>query len=237
MARTIVPSGPTGPHSRLLTPTQAQAPPVEDGHPRDEPGVDAALWLRSPDLVGAAAWARMRPSLVGTVRARRAARTLAPHPALRLSFENRDTIRWQAQEVARIDRLERPEDLAEELARYAVLTPGDRATLCATLIIGIDDAEERAQRQPMLAEAAHHLRLAAVLPPGESAPGRANTDLADGHRGRPGGVHFLRFTLPPGLHRRLLRGDALAVVCDHPSARFAMPLPPATLAALREDLS
>lgn len=60
-------------------------------------------------------------------------------------FENRDTVRYQVLEMLRTEQIVREADIQHELDTYNELI-GPPGTLCATLLIGIDDEDERNQK-------------------------------------------------------------------------------------------
>ena len=194
-----------------------------------------AARLRSTDLLGARAWTALRAQSIEAARQHRRGRTIELDARMRLQFEDHETIRWQMQEVVRIERLECPLGIAQEFEHYAHLLPDGETTLCATLFIEIPDAEQRNAELPALAEAAHrcYLRLAGAAT--DVIGARANADLPDAHLGRPSAVHFLRFDLSPRQRDALLAGTPMAVGCDHPACRVERPLASSMLAALRRD--
>ncbi len=57
-------------------------------------------------------------------------------------FENRDTVRYQVQEMMRVEKLVREADIVHELDTYNELL-GGAGELGCTLLIGIDDEAER----------------------------------------------------------------------------------------------
>jgi hypothetical protein len=60
-------------------------------------------------------------------------------------FENRDTMRYQVQEMMRAERIVKEADILHELATYNELLGGPGQLGC-TLLIGIDDPDERARK-------------------------------------------------------------------------------------------
>ncbi len=83
-------------------------------------------------------------------RAQRRAQILAIKAARRIVvgewfvflFENRDTVRYQVQEMVRAEKIVREADIQHELDTYNELLHGDGKLGCA-LLISIDDREER----------------------------------------------------------------------------------------------
>ena len=66
-----------------------------------------------------------------------------------LVFENVDTMRWQVQEMARVERMLRDEQIAHEVATYNELIPGDDE-LSATLFVELDSQEKLREWLPKL---------------------------------------------------------------------------------------
>ncbi len=62
--------------------------------------------------------------------------------ALTFLFENRDTVRYQVQEMMRTERIVKEADIAHEMRTYNELL-GKEGELGCTLLIGIDDEAER----------------------------------------------------------------------------------------------
>lgn len=60
-------------------------------------------------------------------------------------FENRDTVRYQVQEMTRVEKLVKEADIQHELDTYNELLGGEAEIGC-TLLIGIDDEAERTQK-------------------------------------------------------------------------------------------
>jgi hypothetical protein len=60
-----------------------------------------------------------------------------------LLFENRETVRYQILEMIRVEQIVKEADIRHEIDTYNELI-GPPGSLCATLLIGIDDEAERA---------------------------------------------------------------------------------------------
>ena len=79
-------------------------------------------------------------------------------------FENRETVRYQVLEMMRTEQIVKEADILHELETYNELV-GPKGTLCATLLIGIDDEQERAEKLSAWLGLLDHLY--AKLPSGE----------------------------------------------------------------------
>ncbi len=166
--------------------------------------------------------------------AHRRARSLALGPALWLQFEDELTVRWQIQEVLRLERCADPQLVQDEVATWSHLVP-DGTQWKATLLIGLPDAAERAERIGRLSEAAQSIWV--QVGSRWRVVASANEDLPDRHAGRASGVHFLRFQLPETMRAALIGGAGARIGCDHPGAGFEVPMPAALLARLARDLT
>jgi hypothetical protein len=159
-------------------------------------------------------------------------RRVALGPLMTLLFENRDTVRFQIQEMLRVERIVRPDKIQEEIAVYNELLPGP-LEVAATLFIEVTDL---AEVQPTLDRfigldepGKLVLRVAERECPALFAPGQSRED-------RISAVHYVRFALGEE-GRRDLEAHARAALCvDHGGYRAEAVLGPETIEELREDL-
>lgn len=94
------------------------------------------------DIVDYQTWSDQRESRLEGILETKRTRRIHVGPHLTFLFENRDTIRWQVQEMMRVERIVRERDIQHELDTYNELLgkPGD---LGCTLLIEIDDPADR----------------------------------------------------------------------------------------------
>ena len=164
------------------------------------------------------------------------ARRIEIGPFVTLVFENRDTIRFQIQEMARIEKLLSDEAIEAELAAYNPLIP-DPGHLSATLFIELTSKADLMEWLPKLVgiERAVQLRL-----------GGADGDVIasipeEAHEAQltreeiTASVHYVRFALTPEQIERFVAGPASLAV-DHPAYQHATELSDATRTALADDL-
>jgi hypothetical protein len=85
---------------------------------------------------------QLRPLAMAAKAARR---VVLAEGVLTFLFENRDTMRYQVQEMIRAERIVKEADILHELATYNELLGGPGQLGC-TLLIGIDDPAERARK-------------------------------------------------------------------------------------------
>jgi len=127
---------------------------------------------------------QIRPGLLEAKRIRR----VQHGPALTLLFENRDTVRYQVQEMMRIEQIIREADIQHELDTYNELL-GEAGELGCTLLIGLEDEEERNQKLAAWQGLLEHIFL--VLDDGTRV--RATWDERQAGRGRLSSVQYLKF--------------------------------------------
>ena len=181
------------------------------------------------------AYARERPQFRARVMAHKQDRTLHLGEHVTLLFEDELTIRYQVQEMLRVERIFEEAGIQDELDAYNPLIP-DGANWKATMLIEYPDVEER---QRMLArligiedrawvQVEGHARVYAV----------ADEDIERENDEKTSSVHFLRFELDQVMAGAVKRGARLAVGVDHPQYRAAIDdLPPASRSSLASDLN
>ena len=129
---------------------------------------------------------------------------------LTLLFENRETVRYQIQEMMRIERIVRPQDIAHEVATYNELIPA-QGELCATLLIEYETPAERDVKLRELLGLEQHLWL--------DVPGAGRTCAIFDERqiatDRISSVQYIKFKLTEAQMSGFLSGAA--IVSDHPA--------------------
>jgi len=194
-----------------------------------------AALLTPADLLSLEQYARERASIRSRMIDYRTARRLHLGPDCTWSFEDRETVRYQVQEMLRTERIFEAAGIAEELAAYNPLIPDGR-NLKATLLIEYPDPKERARRLSELRgiEDQSWLRVAGH----EVVHAIADEDLERSNDEKTSAVHFLRFELTPAMIASLKAGAVLAAGIDLPAYRQVVdPVPETLRAALLGDLS
>jgi hypothetical protein len=95
------------------------------------------------EILDLTAYEKARPGIREAMLAVKAPRRVHLGGALTFLFENRDTVRYQVQEMVRAERMVDEDAIAHELETYNELL-GRRGELGAALLIEIDDPAERA---------------------------------------------------------------------------------------------
>jgi len=180
------------------------------------------------------AYARERPQFRAKVMAHKKNRTVQLGEHLTLIFEDELTIRYQVQEMLRIERIFEEEGIREELNAYNPLVPDGR-NLKATMMLEYPDPEERSRRLGELIgvgdkvwiQVEAHERVRAV----------ADEDLERENEEKTSSVHFLRFELTEAMAQALKKGADLAIGVDHLRYTGKLEAPSGVRDALVKDLA
>jgi hypothetical protein len=181
------------------------------------------------------AYARARNDFRSRVIEHKKTRTLPLGANVTLIFEDELTMRYQVQEMLRVEKIFEEAGIQDEIDAYNPMIP-DGGNWKATMMIEYPDVEER---QRMLAklvgiEDRVWVRVAGFAP----VHAIADEDLDRSTDEKTSAVHFLRFELDANMRQALKAGAAVAAGVDHAQYRATVdPLPPAAIAALLQDLS
>jgi uncharacterized protein DUF3501 len=186
------------------------------------------------DLMTLEAYARERAQFRARVMAHKRNRTVRLGEHLTLIFEDELTVRYQVQEMLRVERIFEEEGIQSELDAYNPLVPDGR-NLKATMMVEYPDADERRRRLAELIgiedkvwiQVQAHDRVWAI----------ADEDLERENEQKTSAVHFLRFELSEEMAQALKSGAGLAIGVDHPSYQVRLQAPPAVRDALSKDLA
>jgi hypothetical protein len=101
--------------------------------------------VRREEILDYVTWNEKRTDLQPAILESKRKRRVHLGDALTLLFENRDTVRYQIQEMVRVERMVKESEIVHELATYNELLGGE-GEIGATLMVEIDDAELRAKK-------------------------------------------------------------------------------------------
>jgi len=189
----------------------------------------------TPDsLMSLEAYAKWRKLHKPDVMAHRMLRSVQLGEHVRLQFESETTIRYQIQEMLRIEKVFEEEGILQEIEAYAPLVP-DGCNWKATLLLEYTDIHERKRElarligieDRMFVEVEGHARVYAI----------ADEDLDRENDQKTSAVHFVRFELTPAMRASVKAGAALKMGCDHTHYPAHVGVAPDTLASLAGDLT
>jgi hypothetical protein len=188
----------------------------------------------TPDsLMTLEAYTKHRKAHKAQVMAHRRLRSVALGEHINLQFEDEQTVRYQIQEMLRIEKIFEDEAIQGEIDAYAPLVP-DGSNWKATMLIEYPDAHERKRElarligveDRMFVEVEGHPRIYAI----------ADEDLDRENDEKTSAVHFVRFEFPPAACQAVRAGASVKLGCDHTHSPAHMTSPPEALASLAGDL-
>jgi hypothetical protein len=191
--------------------------------------------IKRDSLMSLETYARERNAFRDKVIEHKKRRTVRLGEHVTLLFEDELTIRYQVQEMLRVERIFEEDGIRGELDAYNPLVP-DGANWKATMLIEYPDADERRR---MLARLKGVERRVWVQVEGcARVYAVADEDLERENEEKTSSVHFLRFELDEPMRGKLKRGAPLAIGVDHPAYRAVLdPVPGDVRAALADDLA
>jgi hypothetical protein len=180
------------------------------------------------------AYARERKAFRARVLAHKRDRTIHVGEHVTLLFEDELTIRYQIQEMLRIEKTFEDAGIQDELDAYNPLVPDGR-NLKATMLIEYEDVDERRDALARLRgiEDAVYVRVEGF--PGVRAI--ADEDLERENDDKTSAVHFVRFELTPAMIAGFKDGRDVEIGVDHPEYRTQVTLSPGSRAALAADFA
>jgi hypothetical protein len=160
---------------------------------------------------------------------------LALNEHARLYFEDSMTIRYQVQEMLRIEKVFEADGIEEELAAYNPLIPDD-SNWKATFMLEYSDVEQRQQMVTQLVGI--ETRVWIQVDSFDKVYPIADEDLERSDGERTSTVHFLRFELSSAMVAALQAGASLCAGIDHPNMSVVeVTVPKAVRKSLVEDLA
>ena len=154
---------------------------------------------------------------------------------LTLLFEDELTMRYQIQEMLRIEKTFEEAGIQDELDAYNPLVP-DGTNFKASMMIEYEDVDERRVALGRLKGIEDRVWVQVEGCPKVHAI--ADEDLERENEEKTSAVHFVRFELTPAMVTAAKHGAAIGVGIDHPNYRYEVePVAPEVRDALVADLA
>lgn len=180
------------------------------------------------------AYSRERQQMRARVMSHKKARKVFLNDNIILIFEDELTVRYQIQEMLRVERIFEEERICDELDAYNPLVPDGR-NFKATMMLEYPDPEARRLWLERLIGIEDKVWI--QVEGCERVLAIADEDLDRENEQKTSSVHFLRFELSDDMVAALRYGMALSVGVDHAQCHAAMELPGETRDALIKDLA
>ncbi len=193
--------------------------------------------LTLADIADQRAYERERDDFRARIIKLKKLRRVSVGPVVTFVFENRDTIRFQIQEMARVEKLSTGEAIEVELDTYNPLIPMS-GELSGTMFIEMVTDEQQRHWKPRLVGIldAMSLRIGsgvgAVTIKAEIEEAHAETLT----RAIPPSVNYMRFVVGDDAMIDAFETGPVSLVIDHPNYSESTVLAGATVAELLTDL-
>lgn len=189
--------------------------------------------ITADSLMTLEAYTKWRKTHKADVIAHRKMRTVHLGDHVSVQFESETSLRYQIQEMLRIEKIFEEEGIAHEVEAYAPLMP-DGSNWKATMMIEYPDVNERKRElarligieDRMFVEVEGHARVYAI----------ADEDLDRENEEKTSAVHFLRFEFPAAAKAAIKAGASVKLGCDHSNYPAHVTIAAETLASLAGDL-
>jgi hypothetical protein len=159
------------------------------------------------------AYAKERPAFRARAVAHKRSRTVHLGEHVTLLFEDELTIRYQVQEMLRIEKTFDEAGIQDELDAYNPLVP-DGTNLKATMLIEYED--ENARREALARLRGIEDRVYLSVAGFERVFAIADEDLERENAQKTSSVHFLRFELTPPMISAFRHDAEVTIGVDHP---------------------
>jgi hypothetical protein len=185
-------------------------------------------------LLSLEAYAKSRAEIRRRIIAHRRLRSVRIGDAMNLQFEDMETIRYQVQEMLRVERIFEEQGIQAEIDAYAPLIP-DGTNWKATQLLEFADADERRHElgRRVGIEDPTVVQIEGCLPVDAIADEDLDRETAE----KTSSVHFLRFEFSTQMIAGMRSGARVEAGCDHPAYAARVAIPSATLALLIGDFA
>jgi hypothetical protein len=184
-------------------------------------------------LMSLEAYTKYRKANKPAIIAHRKLRSVTLGEHINLQFESEITIRYQIQEMLRIEKVFEEEGILQEIEAYAPLMP-DGSNWKATMMIEYTDVNERKRELARLIGVEDHMFVEVEGQPRVYAI--ADEDMDRENDEKTSAVHFVRFELTPVMCAAVKAGAAVKLGCDHTNYPAHIAIAAETLASLAGDL-
>lgn len=189
--------------------------------------------ISKENLMTLEAYSKYRKEHKPAIIAHRRLRSVALGEHITMQFESEMTIRYQIQEMLRVEKIFEEQAIQDEIDTYAPLVPNGN-NWKATMLIEYSDVEQRKLalstmigiEDRMYIEVAGYPKVYAI----------ADEDLDRENEEKTSAVHFVRFQFSPAMVAAIKSGISVKLGCDHPNYPMSTIIPDTALKALKLDL-
>lgn len=191
------------------------------------------MTIARESLLTLEAYAKARPAMRNQVLEAKKLRRVFLDEHIVLIFENELLIRYQIQEMLRVERIFEEEGIQHEFESFAPLVP-DGSNLKATMQIEYSDEIERKKMLALLKGIEDRVWISVAG--FDAVFAIADEDMARENAEKTAAVHFLRFEFSLPMITALRTGAAMSIGVDHPYYQASIdPLSRAVCTELMND--
>ncbi|MGQ2979009.1 MAG: DUF3501 family protein [Polaromonas sp.] len=189
--------------------------------------------ITADSLMTLEAYSKYRKDNKAAIMAHRRLRSVRLGEHINLQFESETSIRYQIQEMLRIEKIFEEDGIHQEIEAYAPLMP-DGSNWKATVLLEYPDINERKRELARLigvedclfVEVEGHARVYAI----------ADEDMDRENEEKTSAVHFVRFELTPAMCAAVKAGAGVKLGCDHTHYPAHVAIAAETLTSRASDL-
>lgn len=197
---------------------------------------EASRKLTLDDILELRAYERIRSEFRAQIIELKKRRRVQVGEVVTLVFENRETIRFQIQEMARAERTVSDEALERELEVYNPLIP-EKGSLSATMFLELTSDEMLRHWLPRLVGIQHSVFLESEGVRVRAIPDPRHEALLTREDTTTSSVHYLAWRLGLEELKVLSASDSVSLLIDHPNYQAKQRLELNTITELRADLA
>ena len=189
--------------------------------------------ITADSLMTLEAYSKYRKENKPAIMAHRQLRSVRVGEHINVQFESETSIRYQIQEMLRLEKIFEAEGIEQEIEAYAPLMP-DGSNWKATMMLEYPDVNEHKRELARLigvedrlfVEVEGHARVYAI----------ADEDMVRENEEKTSAVHFVRFELNAAMCAAVKGGAGVKLGCDHTHYPAHVTIAAEALAALASDL-
>ena len=180
------------------------------------------------------AYSKYRKENKSAIMAHRQLRSVRLGEHINMQFESELTIRYQIQEILRVEKQFEDQGILDEIEAYAPLVP-DGSNWKATMLIEYTDVEER---KIALGKLINIEDITYILVDGfKRVYAISDEDLERETDVKTSAVHFCRFEFNEAAKNAINCGAVVKLGWDHPDYNMSVLIPLNQLESLREELN
>lgn len=188
--------------------------------------------LTTEDMLSLEEYDKSREEIKSNLMSHKKNRSIKIGDNVLLLFEDYQTIKYQVQEMLRIEKIFKQKDIQEEISAYEALIP-DGNNLKATMLIMFTDVNERKVMLNRLHDLENNVWLS--VDNSKRIFAISDEDLERSREEKTSAVHFLRFQLDQELIDLFRKSNNIVFGVDHKEYNLQVKLDQKTIESLSND--